>query len=142
MDPAGQPLEPPTVPFASRAGSSQSLNKTTASDSRPGTPTSLSVNYLPSKFAPVQGSVRRRAGKGGPADVPKRGGGREAFHAGEARMPDAGDEDYDGVQGAWFGKEGGQTKQRLKWTRFKWILFVANLLVRPRPSLSVKTSKV
>lgn len=126
MDPHAHVLEPPTAPFHSRSGSAASLTR----ESGTSTPTSLSVNYLPSKFAPV-GGARRRAGKGGAAeDAPKRGGGREAFRAGENRMPDATDEDYDGVQGAWFGKTGGHTKPRMKWTRFKWILFVANLLVR------------
>ncbi|KAG1804470.1 hypothetical protein EV424DRAFT_1432108 [Suillus variegatus] len=75
---------------------------------------SLSVNYLPNKFASGLLSPtprRRRPGKDNddhPA-MHKRGGGREAFKSGEARMPAEGDEDYDGV------------------TWFKWALFIANL---------------
>ncbi|KAG2364824.1 hypothetical protein BDR07DRAFT_748642 [Suillus spraguei] len=58
----------------------------------------------------------------------KRGGGREAFKSGEARMPAEGDEDYDGITGRWFGgKEGGHTRPRMQWNRFKWALFIANL---------------
>jgi hypothetical protein len=57
---------------------------------------------------------------------PKRGGGVEAFRSGEARMPGANDEDYDGVSGGWFGGGGKTRGRRLRWTKFKWILFVAN----------------
>jgi hypothetical protein len=129
---SANPLEPPTVPFAprSRSESMQSLSPKPDQHllNRSSSP-SLSVNYVPSKFSPLT-NVRRR-NKGGGAALPKNGGGREAFKAGEARMPAAGDEDYDGVQGGWFGgKEGGRTKQRLRWTKFKWILFVANTCVR------------
>lgn len=133
MDSASSPLEPPSVPFALRARSESMQSLSPKPDqsllNRSGSP-SLSVNYLPTKFSPLT-NVRRR-NKGGDAGLPKRGGGREAFRAGEARMPAAGDEDYDGVQGNFFGgnKEGGRTKQRLRWTKFKWILFVANSFVR------------
>jgi hypothetical protein len=41
-----------------------------------------------------------------------------------ARMPDDGDEDYDGIIPNKTGKK------KMKWTRFKWVLFVTNLLVR------------
>lgn len=59
----------------------------------------------------------------------KQGGGREAFKANESRMPGANDEDYDGVQGAWFGQ--GSKKPTLRWTKFKWVMFAANIFVRP-----------
>jgi len=42
-------------------------------------------------------------------------------------MPGAHDEDYDGVQGVWFGH--GSKKPTLRWTKFKWILFVGNVLL-------------
>jgi hypothetical protein len=63
--------------------------------------------------------------------LPKLGGGVEAFRSGESRMPGQGDEDYDGVTGGWFGgKEGGSTPpRRLRWNKFKWTLFVANVFV-------------
>ena len=85
------------------------------------------MNYLPTKFCASLVS-RKRYGKGF-SGVRKRGGGREAFKANESRMPGANDEDYDGVQGTWFGS--GSKKPALRWTKFKWIMFVANILVRP-----------
>jgi hypothetical protein len=84
--------------------------------SGPSTPTStsglsLSVNYLPSKFS--SNILKSRTGKKGPGGapeiaMPKQGGGLAAFKAGEQRI-------------------GGK---KLKWTKFKWILLVANLAVR------------
>jgi len=119
-------LEPPNRPFASTT----SLH---TSSSRPGSPflassaLSLAINYLPTKFsdAVLYNGLKNR-GKG--FHLPKRGGGREAFRSGEARMPGEGDEDYDGVQGGLFGKEGGRTRPRLRWNKFKWTLFFSNLL--------------
>jgi hypothetical protein len=104
---------------------------------RPGLPLSLSVNYLPSKFSPgvfsSAGSTRKRKGfKGIEGIMPKRGGGVEAFKSGEARMPGENDDDYDGVNTGWFGgKNAGPATGRLRWNRFKWALFVANVFVRP-----------
>lgn len=74
--------------------------------------------------------MHKRKGKGvlESAEVPKRGGGREAFRTGESRMPGAGDEDYDGVM----PRRAGKTKPRLRWNRFKWTLFAANTLVRAK----------
>ena len=57
--------------------------------------------------------------------LPKRGGGREAFKSNEARMPGAGDDD-DGLTP---GRPGGHTKPKLRWTRFKWVLVIANTIV-------------
>ena len=37
--------------------------------------------------------------------------------------------DYGSVQGAWFGS--GSKKPALRWTTFKWIMSVANIVVRP-----------
>lgn len=56
--------------------------------------------------------------------LPKQAGGREAFKSGEAYMPGEKDEDYDGVdvsRRTW--------KSKLRWDRFKCILFCANLVV-------------
>jgi len=88
--------------------------------------TSLSINYLPSKFSNT--ITKRRGGKKGDGDymMPKQGGGREAFRSNESRMPGDGDDDYDGVSSGWFGK-GGKARGKLRWNRFKWILFVSNL---------------
>lgn len=83
-----------------------------STNSGPSTPTStsglsLSVNYLPSKFS--SNILKSRTGKKGGVDanfaMPKQGGGLAAFKAGEQRI-------------------GGK---KLKWTKFKWILLVANL---------------
>ncbi|RDB30757.1 hypothetical protein Hypma_005719 [Hypsizygus marmoreus] len=123
---SGGPLDPPSFPFAGNGGSRDvSPDKSNVS---------LTVNYLPSKFSssllsPGGSTRKRRNGKSGidPA-IPKRGGGVEAFRSGESRMPGHGDEDYDGVQSAWFSK-GGKTPKKLRWNRFKWILFVANIFL-------------
>jgi len=55
-----------------------------------------------------------------------RGGGVAAFRANAARMPGEGDEDYDGVD-----LRPGQLlpNRRLRWTRFKVILFFANTVL-------------
>ncbi|KAG5650505.1 hypothetical protein H0H81_012005 [Sphagnurus paluster] len=90
---------------------------------------SLSVNYLPSKFSATLlapgGSLTRKR-KGGKGDIdpgfPKQGGGVEAFRSGEARM--GVDDDYDAPV---FGGKNGGKKKRLRWNRFKWILFFANI---------------
>ncbi|EGN93549.1 hypothetical protein SERLA73DRAFT_115563 [Serpula lacrymans var. lacrymans S7.3] len=131
------PLEPPSAPFATidRPASDRSSNASYSP--RPDSTfsqkdISLSVNYLPSKFSSTLLSprARKRKGKGVDALIPKRGGGREAFKSSEARMPAEGDEDYDGVTGKWFGgKEGGHTKPRLRWNKFKWALFIANVFL-------------
>ncbi|KAG5641117.1 hypothetical protein DXG03_005970 [Asterophora parasitica] len=122
------PLDPPHAPFAGLSHSSSF----TSSDN--GGNVSLTVNYLPSKFSSSLlqpgGSLTRKRRKGGiDPDVPKRGGGVEAFRSGEARMPGDGDDDYDGVQGGWFGGQATGAKKRLRWNKFKWILFFANVLL-------------
>ncbi|KAM5538363.1 hypothetical protein V8D89_007965 [Ganoderma adspersum] len=121
-------LDPPTLPYGSRSGSYRSMspkNDTPLMGGGDTKGTSLSVNYLPSKFSAniLAGGMKRRKGKGGsPIPIPKTGGGREAFRANESRMPGDGDDDYDGVS---FGQS---RKGRLRWNRFKWVLFIANLV--------------
>jgi len=90
---------------------------------------SLSVNYIPSKFsdALLSPGARKRKGGGFGPNIPKLGGGVEAFRSGEARMPGASDEDYDGVQSGLLGTKDHRTGRRMRWTRFKWILFFANV---------------
>jgi hypothetical protein len=94
---------------------------------------SLSVNYLPTKFSSGLLSTTPRRRKPGKANadhpmMPKRGGGKETFESGGARMPAEGDEDYDGITGRWFGgKEGGHTRPRMHWNKFKCL--IANLCV-------------
>ncbi|KDQ51182.1 hypothetical protein JAAARDRAFT_41450 [Jaapia argillacea MUCL 33604] len=99
---------------------------------RTGSPVSLGVNYVPSKFseALLNAGVKKRKGdKNVDPVVPKRGGGRDAFRANEARMPGHGDEDYDGLSSNWFGDKDGGRRPRLRWNKFKWSLFAANLLL-------------
>jgi Tetraspanin family len=68
---------------------------------------SLSVNYIPSKFSKFR---NRKGGKYNSVyNLPKEGAGLQAFKSNEARMP--------------------QGKGRLKWNKFKWVLFVTNSLV-------------
>ena len=119
-------LDPPTLPYGSRSSSFRSMSPKNDTPLMDGKATSLSVNYLPSKFSSniLSGGMKRRKGKGGDIPIPKRGGGREAFKANESRMPGDGDDDYDGVS---FGQHG--RKGRLRWNRFKWVLFFANLVV-------------
>ncbi|KAF9237037.1 hypothetical protein BU15DRAFT_49255 [Melanogaster broomeanus] len=123
------PLEPPSAPFASGIDDRSSNNGSSPrSEHLP-----LSLNYLPTKFSSglLTPTPRRRKRKGD-SQLQVRGGGREAFKSGEARMPNEGDEDYDGVTGGWFGgRDGGQTRprSRMRWTKFKWVLFVANIIL-------------
>ncbi|KAA1477993.1 hypothetical protein DENSPDRAFT_787427 [Dentipellis sp. KUC8613] len=125
----GSQLEPPNAPFTS---SNNSLRSNSPRNDSPllSDSHSLSVNYLPSKFsdAVLYNGLKRRNRNGQTVGVPKRGGGREAFRSGEARMPNEADEDYDGVQSGWFGKDGKGPKSRLRWNRFKWVLFFSNFL--------------
>jgi len=118
-------MDPPLAPFISD-GHDDPANHAES----PSLPKdiSLSVNYLPSKFSSglLSPGARRRKGR---SDLPKRGGGREAFKSNEPRMPAEEDEDYDGITGGWFG---GHTRPRMRWNRFKWTLFVANVCVRSR----------
>jgi hypothetical protein len=84
---------------------------------------SLTVNYLPSKFSATlldPGGTRRR--KKGEPDLylPKRGGGVDAFKSGANRIPGREDEDEWQQQ---------KKNKRMKWTKFKWILFVANIFL-------------
>lgn len=144
MNSPNSALEPPSAPFATRRESTRSFssgNTPLLKDSDK-LSTSLSVNYLPSKFSNAVVTKRKRGGKASPGGylMPKQGGGREAFKSNEARMAGEGDDDDD-----FDGKEGGRTRPKGRWNRFKWCLFFANLLVstlssalspslcRPRP---------
>lgn len=104
---------------------------------------SLTVNYLPRKFSstilnPANPRRRKNTKPGAPATFPKRGGGVEAFRSGESRIPDPsvnGDDAYygvydrsPGVKTEVFGT-GERRAKKSKWNKFKWILFVSNLLL-------------
>ncbi|KAH0580930.1 hypothetical protein H2248_012083 [Termitomyces sp. 'cryptogamus'] len=91
---------------------------------------SLTVNYLPSKFSSTlltpggSATRKRKSTKGIESIVPKRGGGVDAFKSGESRMGVPGDDDYDNI---WTNQK--DRKTRLRWNRFKWVLFFANILL-------------
>jgi hypothetical protein len=138
------PLDPPSAPFAnssngrqspSSSHSASSFKKGLSGDSETSS-VSLSVNYLPKKFSNTlltAGPKRRKAGKGGEHAIPKMGGGVEAFRSGESRMPGKNDEDYDSVSL-------NTTPRKLRWNKFKWILFTANCFVRF--TLSIAFSRI
>lgn len=88
-------------------------------------PNSLSINYVPTKFTKLhaQGDwAHRRA---------KQGGGRDAFAANAARMGSPGTVDDDEGLVFQLGKGGLKSKHKpkLRWNRFKWILFGCNSVV-------------
>ena len=99
--------------------------------SRPESPssTSLTVNYVPTKLSaallsPANTGPYRRKGKGESLSLPKQGGGVEAFRSGEARIGNRYDDEYDGIMHGY-----SRGKKKMKWTKFKWILLIANILV-------------
>lgn len=119
-------LEPPMF------NGSTNVSKTSLGNGSSGSGGSLTVNYLPSKFASgllSPAPARRRKVKGSALfdpGVPKQGGGVEAFRSGEPRMPGEMDDDYDGVdRSRIFGRS--KRSRKLRWNKFKWWLFVANL---------------
>ena len=68
--------------------------------------------------------------------MPKMGGGVDAFRSGEARMGGPDDDDEDNSAAMEDGAGTGKDKKaigpgQLKWNKFKWALFFANLAVRP-----------
>ena len=125
---------------------------------------SLSVNYLPSKFSSsihVGGggeATRRRPvvtrDSGDFLGVPKMGGGVDAFRSGEARMGGEGDGDDDDDNGDDGGREvkrwfvrgrreqpGINHNKKLRWNKFKWILFSSNVIVNLLPRLILFSKK-
>ncbi|KAF7324308.1 hypothetical protein MVEN_02649700 [Mycena venus] len=107
----------PRPPFAS-ADMDGSSRSSSPGPSLAGSSVSLQINYVPNKFSP---GVRQRTRKGkGPAN--KFGGGVDAFRAGEARIPKANEQDYDGVD---LRTKNGR---KAKWNRFKWVLVCSNTI--------------
>lgn len=112
---SGDDYDPPSYPPGN--DSRDTLSHYCGPTGTTATGVSLMVNYLPSKFS--ASLVSRKGDKGIEPHLPKSGGGVEAFRSGESRMSD----------------------RRLRWTKFKWILFCTNFCVRlssiaiPRPTL-------
>ena len=140
---------PPVSPNHSRDGSPVPSDRATGQLTTDISNVSLSVNYLPSKFSSGVlygggggggGDARRRPGvRESFPGVPKMGGGVDVFKSGEARMGGEGDgnddddDDEDGDTRTWFVRGRKQNlhplKKKLRWNKFKWILFVSNILV-------------
>ncbi|KAG6819857.1 hypothetical protein H0H93_007943 [Arthromyces matolae] len=122
-------LDPPNVQFPPSSSQSSLTAPVSKNGGTESSGVSLTVNYLPHKFSNtlLSPGPRKRKGKNGTPRVPKRGGGVEAFRSGEARVAGENDEDYDGVSGDFFGAQRGTKK--LRWNKFKWVLFVSNTLV-------------
>jgi hypothetical protein len=135
----------PVSPDYSRDGSPVPSDRATGHLTTDISNLSLSVNYLPSKFSSGilvgKGEARRRPTTQDSVDflgMPKMGGGVDAFKSGEARMGGEGDgndddHDHDGTARRWFVRGRKQDpqplKRKLRWNKFKWILFVANTMV-------------
>ncbi len=132
-------LTPPTVPFRDResrsalaGGSGLSSRRSSFSDKgsdslgMPKTrPSSLSVNYVPAKFTKLHAPgdwAHRKA---------KQGGGRDAFARNASRMGMLGAVDDDEGVVFQLGRKGGlkRKKPKLRWNRFKFVLFAANTVV-------------
>ncbi|OCF45877.1 tetraspanin Tsp2 [Kwoniella heveanensis CBS 569] len=127
-------LVPPVAPFVPHDGGSLSSRRSSNSflndkdkDSsllNNQRPSSLSLNYVPAKFTKLhsQGEYAHRKAK--------QGGGRDAFAANAQRMGMMGTVDDD--EGVVFqvGKGGLKKKKpKLRWNRFKWILFISNIVL-------------
>lgn len=138
-NPYSDDLLPPTRPFGQSTSKRSSLSSLSVLSQRPpgsdgDKSTSLSVNFLPNKFSRphspgVHGHRTTSNSKPQKGANLIRGGGLAAFRPGEARMPGAHDEDYDGVQVSNTWGVGGGKGHRPRWNRFKWILFAANIAV-------------
>jgi len=124
-------LLPPHRPFSTfdgtNGGSSGLSSRRSSFSDKDGLkerPPSLSLNYLPSKFTkkqPVGEHFHKRA---------KQGGGRDAFAKNAQRMGMMGTVDDDEGVVFQLGKGGLKKKKpKLRWNRFKWILFACNTLV-------------
>ncbi|WVQ98074.1 hypothetical protein IAU59_005196 [Kwoniella sp. CBS 9459] len=127
-------LVPPVAPFVPHDGGSLSSRRSSNSflndkdkDSsllNNQRPSSLSLNYVPAKFTKLHSPgeyAHRKA---------KQGGGRDAFAANAQRMGMMGTVDDD--EGVVFqvGKGGLKKKKpKLRWNRFKWLLFFANIVL-------------
>jgi len=135
--PSALPLDPdhdnllssPLTPYTATVGSANSYLPKSAlysvDNSDAGSQVSLGINYLPKKFSSsILSGGPGRSGKGkhvaqGSSDrlVPKWGGGVDAFGT---------DKDV-GVY--------SKGKRKSRWNKFKWTLFVTNMLVCDPPAL-------
>jgi hypothetical protein len=132
-------LVPPALPFGDsrprfpNSGSGSGLSSRRSSFSSDGgkgssknlaRPASLSVNYVPTKFTRLHAPgdyAHRRA---------KEGGGRDAFAKNASRMGVMGVADDDEGVVFQLGKGGLKKKKpKLRWNRFKFVLFGANSVV-------------
>jgi hypothetical protein len=146
-------VHPSRSPYGSRDGSPVRSDRATGQLTTDVSSLSLSVNYLPSKFSSGilvgEGEARRRPGAIRDSinflGVPKMGGGIDVFKSGEARMGGEGDDDEEEEEEGdvdddkrpptkrWFVRGRKQNihphNKKLRWNRFKWILFGSNTIV-------------
>ena len=126
-------LLPPNRPFSTAEGGGGSGlgSRRSSSSSLKERPPSLSINYVPQKFTKLHAPgdyAHRRA---------KQGGGRDAFASNASRMGMPGTVDDDEGVVFQLGKGGLQKKKpKLRWNRFKWVLFACNTLVRDQSECS------
>ncbi|WWC59477.1 uncharacterized protein I303_102033 [Kwoniella dejecticola CBS 10117] len=128
-------LVPPVAPFiphsgdsplSSRRSSTSLMNaeKGGVGDYGKNRQSSLSLNYVPAKFTKLHAPGDRLNRKA------KQGGGRDAFAANAQRMGMMGTVDDDEGVVFQIGKGGLKKKKpKLRWNRFKWVLFVANTIL-------------
>ncbi|WVN89425.1 uncharacterized protein L203_104648 [Cryptococcus depauperatus CBS 7841] len=125
----GDDLMPPVMPFAPNDPKPSSRRSSVLfpidKDSK-NRDSTLSLNYVPAKFtrlhAPGDYAHRRT----------KQGGGRDAFAAGAQRMGQMGTVDDDEGMVFQVTKDGLKPKHKragLRWNRFKWVLFGANIVL-------------
>ena len=125
-------LAPPVARFNGNSRLSSRLSSFSSDKGSPGLgrtaaarPQSLSVNYVPAKFTKPHAKgewAHRRA---------KEGGGRDAFASDASRMGMMGTVDDDEGVAFQLGKGGlrRRTAPKLRWNRFKFVLFGANTVV-------------
>ncbi|WWC67956.1 uncharacterized protein I206_101875 [Kwoniella pini CBS 10737] len=93
---------------------------------------SLSLNYVPAKFTKLHspGNRLNNNNNNNNHKKAKQGGGRDAFAKNAQRMGTLGTVDDDEGVVFQIGKGGLKKKKpKLRWNRFKWVLFVANTIL-------------
>lgn len=121
-------LAPPSRPFshADGGGSGLSSRRSSVSSSKDmkDRPASLSINYVPTKFTKLHAPGDHYHARA------KTGGGRDAFASNAQRMGMMGTVDDDEGVVFQLGKGGLKKKKpKLRWNRFKWVLFLCNTFV-------------
>ncbi|WWC86874.1 uncharacterized protein L201_001753 [Kwoniella dendrophila CBS 6074] len=138
-------LIPPVAPFIPNSDSALSSRRSSSSLLTTGgggekdivkegknRQSSLSLNYVPAKFTKLHspGDRLNHNVNFEKQQKAKQGGGRDAFAANAQRMGMLGTVDDDEGVVFQIGKGGLKKKKpKLRWNRFKWVLFVANTIL-------------